>query len=553
MVVRCTKDSFNLIKQSAATDEISAKFNCSPLQALMLEMRGITSESSTSDVNEWLSPDLACLLEKLDLGAENNKAADLIRGLDPSSNVIVYGDYDVDGISSTAIAMELVLSRGARVRYYIPHRFNQGYGLHANVAECIAKKGCDLVIVVDCGTQDTESINTLRMSGIPVAVFDHHLAEGRIAQCDTLINPQTGGDLSARKLCATGVIWSWIWQNELLPRQRLLKMLDVVALATVADCVSLTSPLNRALVRAGLASLRNRPRPGLAELMNRLGISPAVLDTGDLAMKVIPCLNAAGRLYYADLAVDILFPTKNLAANVEKLIALNQRRRELSAKILDSVDQSSGDYKYVLTENDWSVGVLSSVASRICAERNTPVALAAAVGDIVRGTLRMPAGGDAVGVLKELSPLLNSWGGHRLAAGFSVKSENWDTLRDKMEEMLSYVEVAEEKEDYIYRTPQSMDMETWNEASRLGPFGMGNPSPVLFSPHNGRMHLMPLGKNGKHLKVDVGGVYLMAFDAADMFVNSGDIEGWVYKPRIDTWKNNTYLQFVLEKMVMRAI
>lgn len=554
MVVRCAKDSLNIHKQTEVSAQIAAKFNCSPFQASLLEMRGLTADVMPKEVENWLSPYLPMLLEKLDLGADNANAAALVRGLGASSNVVVYGDYDVDGISATAVAMELALSRGAHVRYFIPHRFNQGYGLHKDVAQIIAKRKCDLVIVVDCGTQDVESVEILKKNGIPVVIFDHHLVEGKRAESDTLVNPQICGDADAKRLCATAVLWCWIWQNELMPRRQLMKLLDVVALATIADCVSLSSSLNRALVREGIKSIRSKARPGLGLLMEQLGISASSIDTEDLAMRVIPCLNAAGRLYLADLAVEVLFPGNDLAGKVGKLIALNRKRRELSTKILEEVDGLAGEgFKYVLTNDGWSVGVLSSVASRICGDRNAPVALAASVGDsIMRGTLRMPAGGDAVGVLKQLAPLLNTWGGHRLAAGFSVKMENWREVREKMEEILSRVKVVGEKEELLYWNPANLDMKTWAEASALGPFGMDNPSPTLYAPYNGKMTLAPLGKGGKHVKVSLGPVSLLAFGAADMFSGGcGWLDGWVYKPRLDTWRNVTSLQFVLEKMVAR--
>ncbi len=555
MVVRCVKDSLNIHTQTEVSAQIAAKFNCSPFQASLLEMRGLTADVMPKEVEKWLSPYLPRLLERLDLGADNTNAAVLVRGLGAFSNVVVYGDYDVDGISATAIAIELALSKGARVRYFIPHRFNQGYGLHQDVARVVSERRCDLVIVVDCGTQDVESVEILKKKGIPVIIFDHHLVEGKKAECDTLVNPQVNGDRAAKRLCATAVLWCWIWQNELLPRRQLLQLLDVVALATIADCVSLSSSLNRALVREGIRSIRLKTRPGLNLLMEQLGISAASINTEDLAMRVIPCLNAAGRLYLADLAVEILFPGKNLAGKVGRLIALNKKRRELSSKILEQVGKlGDDDFHYVLTSEDWSVGVLSSVASRICGDRNAPVALAASVGGIMRGTLRMPAGGDAVGVLKQLAPLLNTWGGHRLAAGFSVKTENWREVREQMEKILSGVKVASEKEELLYWNPASLDVKTWIEASALGPFGMDNPAPMLYAPYGGKMSLAPLGKGGKHVRVSLGQVSLLAFGAADMFGDSyGWLDGWVYKPRLDTWRNVTSLQFVLEKLVARAV
>lgn len=514
-------------------------------------MRGLSHETGASEVNSWLLPDMERLLIDLDLGASNSKAAELFRNLTPSSNVVVYGDYDVDGISATALAMEMVMRRGARVRYFIPHRFNQGYGIHSDVAAQVAKRGCDLVIVVDCGSQDAEAVALIKDSGIPVIIFDHHLVGDGLAACDTLVNPQAGGDSVARKLCATGVLWCWAWQNEILPSEQLMQLLDLVALSTVADCVSLASPLNRALVHEGLLALRRHPRPGLAILMVKLGVNQQTLDAEALAMKVIPCLNAAGRLALADYAVKLLFPGDNLDRQVDNIIILNRKRRALSSKILSAVDgKSSGNYQYVLTDDDWAVGVLSSVASRICAERSAPVALVASVGEVMRGTLRMPKGGDAVGVLKELAPYLSTWGGHRLAAGFSLKTEEWTEFRDKLEGLLSQVSVEAEREDLLYWMPDALDMKTWGEAEAIGPFGAENPAPMLYSPYSGLVKVSPLGRNAKHVKIDIGDSTLLGFGAADMVRDCESLTGWVYKPRLDTWRNVTSLQLILEKMVV---
>ena len=551
MVVRCPREDLNIYTPGKMTSELSLKFGCTAFQAALLEMRGLTPDSSRFEAEGWLSPDMSKLLSMLDLGASNLKAADIIRSLSENSDVVVYGDYDVDGISSTTLAMEMVLAKRARVRYFIPHRFNQGYGLHVEVAQSIAKRKCDLVIVVDCGSQDADAVKLIKESGIPVVIFDHHLVEGIAALCDTLVNPQIAGDKLAKKLCATGVIWCWAWQNELLPTEHLYKLLDLVALATIADCVSMASPLNRVLVQNGLNTLRNHPRPGLSILMEKLGIVPSTLDSEDLAMKIIPCLNAAGRLYLADLAVKILFPGADLYDAVDKMISLNKKRRELSTKILSQVEVSDdSDFQYVLTNEDWSVGVLSSVASRICCERNAPVALVASVGEVMRGTLRMPNGGDAVGVLKMLAPLLNTWGGHRLAAGFSVKQEHWFELRNEMERVLSKVLVKGEKEDLLYWTPGNLSIDIWRQGEELGPFGMENPSPKLYSPNDGEIRISPMGKNGKHVKIDLGSSTLLGFGAAEMVEDMDSLVGWVYKPRIDTWRSMTSLQLVLDKMVV---
>ena len=552
MVVRCTNNDLNIYRPGQTAMALASRLDCSLFQAALLEMRGVTASASDSTIDGWLSPDMERILDSLELGESNARAAEIFRGLSEDSDVVVYGDYDVDGISSTTIAMELALLKHAHVRYFIPHRFNQGYGLHSEVAIGIAKRKCDLVIVVDCGTQDVEAVRLIKDSGIPVVIFDHHLVEGETAGSDTMINPQAGGDQLAKGLCATGVIWCWAWQNRILPAEQLVRMLDLVALATIADCVTMASPLNRVLVQEGLGVLRRSPRPGLEILMQRFMLAPQALDTEDLAMKIIPCLNAAGRLYLADLAVKLFFPGKDLAATADKIIELNNKRRELSSRILTQVDDTADDgFRFVLTNSDWSVGVLSSVASRICSERGAPIALVAAVGDIMRGTLRMPNGGDAVGVLKNLAPMLNTWGGHRLAAGFSVKLEKWPELRKQMEDTLSHITLDREKEDILYWDTSEIDMDTWQQGERLGPFGMGNPAPRLYSPFNGQIRVSPM-RNGKHVKINLGGSVLLGFGAADLIEDREGLLGWVYKPRIDTWHNITSLQLVLEKMVMES-
>ncbi|MEG1642330.1 MAG: DHHA1 domain-containing protein, partial [Synergistaceae bacterium] len=452
---------------------------------------------------------------------------------------------------STTIAVNICLAKKANVRYFIPHRFRQGYGLHMDIISTISQRKCDLVIVVDCGSQDVEEVALLKEQGVPVIIFDHHLIEAEPAPCDTMINPQLQGDFFSKKLCATGVIWCWALKSSIISEEELYKCLDLVALATIADCVAMSSPLNRALVKEGLKILRTAPRPGLFVLMEKLGIVSNYVNTEDLAMKVIPCLNATGRLYLADLAVKILFPCENVSEYVDKIIFLNKKRKELSSKILSQVEKGSSDgFQFVLMNEEWSAGVLSSVASRVCFSKNTPVALVAANGEVMRGTLRMPNGGNAVEILKGLDSLLLTWGGHKLAAGFSVKMDNWRLLRTKMEEALSKVTVVGEKESLLYWNPTDLNLDSWQEAEMLGPFGLDNPKPQMYFDYDGNVSILPLGKTGRHVKIETGNAELLGFGAAEMISDRQDLLGWAYTPRFETWRNFTSLQFVLDKMIV---
>ena len=551
MIQLCSREDLNIVKPSEIAKEISEKFNCSFLQASLLEMRGVTPDTDNETVRNWLNPDMRELLDGLNLGETNEEAVRLFNSLNETSDVVVYGDYDVDGISSTTIAIELCMEKKANVRYFIPHRFNQGYGLHLDVIENIAKRKCDLFIVVDCGSQDFEEVEYLKKQGIPVVIFDHHLIEAKPAPCDTMVNPQLQGDTYSKRLCATSVIWCWAWKNKMASEEKLWDLLDLVSLATIADCVSMASPLNRVLVREGLRVLKRNPRPGLFVLMDKLGIDPNALTTEDMAMKIIPCLNATGRLYVADLAVKILFPCEKVSEYVDKIIMLNRKRRELSTKILTQIEKDAdAGYNYVLMNEEWSAGVLSSVASRVCNSRNAPVALVASNGEVLRGTLRMPNGGNAVEVLKELDPILYTWGGHRLAAGFSVKPENWTDLRNQLEKALSEVKVEKEKENVLYWKPSQLNMNIWKEAEVLGPFGLENPRPQLYFSNNGDINVLPLGKNGRHVKIETENCSLLGFGAAEIVSERDDFAGWIYNPRFDTWRNNTYLQFILDKIIV---
>lgn len=533
------------------TDEIAGALGCGSATALAIQARGISGENDLTEARALLRPGLGSSLAEIDPGKPGRKALEILRGLPEGSRVVVYGDYDVDGISSTTLAVEWCLLQSFRVRYYIPHRHKEGYGLHENVVRLIAGQGCDLVIVVDCGTRDVDSVRALREAGIPVVVFDHHLGDGRIAEPDALVNPHLQADDEGRTLCATSVFWAWAWVLEAAPRQWLNDRLDVVALATVADCVPLRD-LNRSLVREGLERLRRSPRAGLSVLMDRLGVSRNSLTETDLAMRVIPCLNAAGRIEVADRAVEVLMGEKDLEARVEALIKLNRRRQQLSSQIFgEASSRLESEGGYVLSSTDWPVGVLSGVASRLCRDRERPVVLAGPVGDRMRGTLRLPGGGNAVEILDRVSDSLEAWGGHKLAAGFSVRQGCWEDVQAHLDDLLARVPLCEEQEAALVLEPSAFDIGTWREFRQLGPFGMGNPKPLFYCDLNGSETLRPLGRQGRHLRLDRGRESFLAFDGAktlpDLLLHG---RGLIFSPRLDTWQGRVRLQFLLERVVV---
>ena len=547
MILSQPPEELRIHRIDEATRLLGRRLGLSPFLAGLLALRGSETPGTSEDLEPWLSPDLEALLSSMPLAPEERRARDLLGSLGPGTRAVVYGDYDVDGLTSTTLALELLLLKGASVRYFIPHRFDQGYGFHPSVARDLARRGCDLLVVVDCGTKDREAVEAVREAGVPVLIFDHHLPGDHPPGDAVLVNPHaTEGPLLARQLCAAGVLWSWIARAEMAPPEWLEERLGLVCLATVADCMTLQSPLNRALVRRGLGILRRRPRQGLRLLFQRLELEISLLDEEDLAMKVIPCLNAAGRLDLAERAVQLLHPGQlPLEPLVERLVDLNQRRRALSGRVHRDAREDEG--RHVHEGPDWPVGVLSSVASRLCCERGRPVALVAPTEGQLRGTLRMPEGGDAVAVLQELAPDLAAWGGHRQAAGFAVERHRWEGVRPRLEELLRAVPRLLEPLNVLEWSLEDLTPTVWEEAERLRPFGMGNPHP-LFLQRGTEHRVMPLGKTGKVCRVLVPGGEMVAFDE-ERTLDRASPWGWVYRPRQEAWRGRRQLRFYLERVV----
>lgn len=549
MTAFCRTDRLRIVRPGASARTIAEREGCSLLTAAVLEYRG----GREGDFS-FRRPPLSGLLEGLDLGRGSAEAAVRWNKIPDLGKVLVYGDYDVDGVASTTLAMEICRTKAKQVRFFIPHRHEQGYGLHESVMDQLLPMGWDTLVVVDCGSKDREILEKAAASGINVFVFDHHQPEEGKDFHGTVVNPHgTGGCSFGKALCATGVLWAWAWKFGILPRNGMEGMMDLAALATLADCMPLNA-LNRELVREGISLMKSRPRPGLARLFSRLGLTGQALSEESLTMKVIPCLNAAGRMDLADTAVGVLHGRSGAEEKVETLLSLNRKRQVLSGRISGEAEELlSGSFSHVALGENWPVGVLSGVASRLCSMKSSPVVLAAPVRGGIRGTLRVPEGGDAMKVLDSISSRLDAWGGHQYAAGFSVARANWPDVSRYLEEALSSMELEEPPVTALEISPDEIVLDSWKEVSALGPFGNGNPAPLFFIARTGDEKMLPLGKDGRHFQIETGGARLLAFDgksAMDAMAASG---GWVYRPRLDYWQGRERLQYVVDYVVVDDI
>ena len=554
MLPECLASDIRIFRLDEQTRQLAGELSCPPLAASVLEM--LKGSENVDALKEWIHPDFNSQIDSLDLGEGSKAAKSLWDSKSSFGNVLVYGDYDTDGISSTVLAMEIFRNKAAQVRYFIPRRDVHGYGLRADILDKIASAGCDTLVVTDCGTNDSKMLEELAAKGINIFVFDHHSVSAPIT-IPTIVNPCINIEAGDhQKICATAVLWCWAWKENIVSRKFLQYEIDLVTLATIADCMPLHN-LNRLLVRYGMNLMKSNPRRGLSALFDCLGISKPQLTEEHLSMRVIPCLNAPGRIATADTGVRALLGTGSSEAVytcVNELTRINRKRQSLTESIAGEIDKgiTTGEIKNkVLYSTQWPIGVLSGVASRICAEYNRPIVLAAPVGlELVRGTLRVPEGGDAVGILRQIASKLDAWGGHKYAAGFSVLTENWREVHDDLERMLTDIEIApEDQTPVIEIMPSEIKISDWRAVCELGPFGNDNPSPKFYTEHNpSGLEINTLGKDGKHAFIKLNGAKLLAFntpphEAAEL---STRVKGWIYHPRLDYWKNEEKLQFILD-------
>lgn len=554
MLPTCLESDLKIYKPGDYTRQLAQKLSCPELAAVVLEM--LKGGNDIDTLKEWIRPDFARQIDSLDLGEGSRAAKELWESKSSFGNVLVYGDYDTDGISSTVLAMEIFRNKAAQVRYFIPRRDVHGYGLNAGILEKVAVSGCNTLIVTDCGTNDSEMLHKLAEKGINIFVFDHHSVSAPVT-IPTIVNPSMNMEAGEhQKICATAVLWCWAWKEGIISRKFLQYEIDLVALATIADCMPLHN-LNRSLVRYGMNLMRSNPRRGLSALFDCLGINRHQLSEEHLSMRVIPCLNAPGRIAAADTAVRALLgagSSDSVYSCVNELTRINRKRQTLTENIAREIDNGITTGKItrnVLYDERWPIGVLSGVASRICAQYNRPIVLAAPVGKgLVRGTLRVPEGGDAVGILREIAGKLDAWGGHKYAAGFSVLAETWPEVCNDLERMLTDIEIIPEGvTPVIDIVPSDITISDWRAVCELGPFGNNNPSPKFYTENDpSGIEINTMGKDGKHSFIRITGTKLLAFNtpAKDVASMNGHVKGWIYHPRLDYWRNEEQLQFILD-------
>jgi len=469
-----------------------------PLAARVLAHRGYANpESAAAFLADGLG-DLPNPFLLKGLRAGVLRVCDAIRS---GQRITLYGDFDVDGVCSTALLALFLRELGANVSTYIPNRLGEGYGLNLAAIETLAHQGTRVLITLDCGTTSVVEVSRANALGLDVIVIDHHSIPGQLPPALALINPhQPGCEYPSRQLCAAGVAFNFCLglRKELRERgffqQRrepnLRSMLDLVALATIADVVPLTGA-NRVLVKHGLEEIARAARPGIRALKEVAGIFPGPVSTGQVGFRLGPRINAAGRLHDASLGLQLLCAETIEAARplAHSLDAANLERQRIEqdilAQALRQVEQHSQTKALVLHSELWHPGVIGIVASRVVERFHRPTILVAVKQGIGRGSARSIDGFHLVSALQDCAEHLLKYGGHRQAAGLSIEASRLPAFSQ------AFAAVASRKltdEDIVPRcrvdaviSLNELSPEAAKGIEVLAPFGPGNPEPVFAS------------------------------------------------------------------------
>ena len=521
MVVRSEKRWTMVEAAPEVAEGIAADYGFSRAMARALVARGLVDRA---EIDKFLQPRLADLSDPFVLpGME--KAVDLIlQHIEQGSSILVYGDYDVDGVTATALMIQVLSGLGAVASPFLPHRIEDGYGLGVETLHrCVEVFRPNLIITVDCGTSSVEAVREAARLGIDVVVTDHHepAAEG-VAEACAIVNPKLGNcPEDIRMLAGVGVAFKVCHGLIKAARQRKLEaaekvdlktFMELVAVGTVADIVPLLKE-NRILVYHGLQLLNRTNSVGLRTLIEAAGITGPV-DTYHIGFMIGPRINAAGRLGNADAALELVLTEQEQRAKIlaQQLDDASRKRQEIEDKIvgeacedLDRRFDADKDFGLVVAHPHWHAGVIGIVASRIASRYNRPVVVIGMDDDGVgRGSCRSIPGFDLLSHLQQCSPMLRRYGGHAMAAGLEVDHARIAEFSARFNDVCAAtLRQGDQRRQLMidaWISPNDINDHLYHDQNRLRPFGHSNPLPV-WAVRNVTPVFPARVIGGKHLKL----------------------------------------------------
>ena len=533
---------------------VSAGF--SPLLSLVLSLRGI----KTAEEAEALLLGGMELLGDPMLMLDMDKAkARILRAIDGGETVSVYGDYDVDGITSTCLLTDYLRSKGLNCLPYIPDRNEEGYGLNCGAIDFLKSRGVSLIVTVDCGITAVDEAAYARSLGIDMVITDHHECRpDALPDVEALIDCKREGDTYPNKdLAGVGVALKLVCACEGDTTAMLEKYADLAAVGTVADVMPLTGE-NRFLVRFGLERMSVAPRPGIDAILKESGIDSKKLSSSTIGFAIAPRLNAAGRLGQASIAARLLMSRdiETAAALAHELCELNRRRQSIETDIWQEanaiIKENVPQGPIVLASEKWHQGVIGIAASRLAEQYSLPAVIICLNGDNGKGSCRSYGGFNLFEALSACSEYLTGFGGHALAAGLNIRRDMLGKFRQALSEYYRKncpVPQPEVRCDLLITDPSLLSIENVRSLDMLEPYGNANPRPLMCVCG---VHLDSASEvgGGKHLRMRIrlGGsrfeCIFFSHTAAQLGIRDGDTIDMAFTPQINEFHNNVSVQLV---------
>lgn len=534
--------------------KMSLKFNLDSHLVRLLYSRGVDTEEK---LKRYLNPTENDILDPF-LFENMQQAVDLINfHLNKNSKILVFGDYDVDGISASAILIKYFASIGANIFNFMPNRYVDGYGLTIpTLKKIVADNKPDLVITVDCGITAVEEVEYLKNLGIDVVITDHHEPAETLPNAP-IINPKVSKTYPFHCLCGAGVAFKLV--QALAGLNEAKKYISICAIATIADIVELLEE-NRAIVALGLKDIANAP-VGVLKLMRECGLLIKNLKASDIAFKLAPKINASGRMGSAETSLKLYMETNPIEIRklVMQVMDYNTERQQLCDEVYSDVKQELRTKDIfrinalVMSSPNWDSGILGIVSTRIAEEYHRPTFLFSQVGDELVGSCRSVNGVNVHTLLSNMGHLLTKFGGHPMAAGLTLKVENYDEFVRLTDE---YVANNLNKADFLptksydfMMEPEEITLKFVEDIDRLEPCGHANPRPIFnFKLKNAVISSLP--KHPQHLVLNYPNFNLLAFNSSDLyFVLSGNTSCNVLADlNIDTFRNNKKISGIVKSI-----
>ena len=429
-------------EQTNAAIELGEKLNIGPILASLLIRRGITTESAAK---RFFRPQLSDLIDPF-LMRDMDIAVDRLNdAMGRKERIMVYGDYDVDGCTAVALVYKFLRQFYSNIDYYIPDRYDEGYGVSKKGIDFAKETGVKLIIILDCGIKAVEEINYAKEQGIDFIICDHHVPDNNMPPAVAILNPKRADDsFPFKELCGCGVGFKFMQafaKNNNIPFSRLIPLLDFCAVSIAADLVPVVGE-NRILAFHGLKQLNQNPSVGLQAIIDICGLTGREISMGDIIFKIGPRINASGRMENGKESVDLLVE-RDLAAALSEakhIDKYNDKRKDVDRQMTDEANQiverlesQKHQNSIVLYDEHWKKGVIGIVASRLTEIYYRPTIVITREGDLATGSARTAAGFDLYAAIESCSDLLINFGGHTYAAGLTLRWENVKDFRDRFQ------------------------------------------------------------------------------------------------------------------------